>query len=72
MSNMVTDLGMMGFDEKTKEMRLESLHPGVTLDRVIENTGFELLIPDFIPVTEPPTQAELDELRRLDPDHRFL
>jgi len=71
-SNMVTDLGMMGFDEKTKEMRLESLHPGVTLDRVIENTGFELLIPDFIPVTEPPTQAELDELRRLDPDHRFL
>jgi len=71
-SSVVTDLGIMGFDDLTKEMRLESLHPGVTLDRVIENTGFELLIPDFVSVTEPPTQGELDELRRLDPDRRYL
>jgi glutaconate CoA-transferase subunit B len=71
-SNVVTDLGMMGFDPHTKAMKLESLHPGISLDKVIENTGFELIIPGIIPVTDPPTQTELNELRRLDPDRRFL
>ena len=71
-SKVVTDLGIMGFDEETKAMRLESLHPGVSVEEVNEKTGFELLIPDDVPVTDPPREEELSVLRSLDPDRRFL
>ena len=50
-------------------MRLYSLHPGVTLDQVKENTGFEFEVPDQVPETEPPTVEELEVLRgRVDPE----
>ncbi len=71
-SRVVTHLGILGFDEETKGMRLEALHPGVTVADVRESTGFELLIPDRIATTEPPADRELAVLRSLDPDRRFL
>ena len=43
MYRVVTDLGILGFDE-TGRMRVEALHPGVTPEQAQENTGFELLI----------------------------
>ena len=64
----ITNLALMGFDEKTCRMKLISIHPGVTLEQVKENTGFELLIPDVIPVSTPPTQEELLRLKEIDPD----
>jgi hypothetical protein len=39
----ISTLGLMGFDPRTMRMQVESLHPGVTKEQVIENTGFELL-----------------------------
>ena len=66
-SRVVTDLGILGFDADTKAMRLEALHPGVTLEQVVENTGFELMMADEIGVTDPPTDHELAVLRELDP-----
>ena len=66
-SRVVTDLGIMGFDEATKEMRLEALHPGATIEDVVDKTGFELLFAEEIPVTEAPTVEELAVLRSLDP-----
>ncbi len=71
-SQIVTDLAILGFDQGTKAMRLESLQPGVSVQDVVEKTGFELLVPDGVPVTEPPRQEELDVLRSLDPDRRYL
>ncbi len=71
-SQVITNLGLFGFDEATRAMRLEALHPGVTVEQVVENTGFELIIPDYVPVTDPPTERELELLRSLDPDRRFL
>jgi glutaconate CoA-transferase subunit B len=68
----VTNLGMFGFDEDTKVMRLEALHQGVTVDQVIENTGFEPLIADKLSTIEPPAEEELRPLRSLDPDRRLL
>ena len=65
-SRVVTDLGILGFDSDTKAMGLESLHPGVTVEQVVENTGFELLMADEVGVTEPPTDHELAVLRNLD------
>ncbi len=49
-------------------MRVLSLHPGVTLARVQAKTGFELIIPEEIPETAPPTALELELLRKkIDP-----
>jgi glutaconate CoA-transferase, subunit B len=71
-SRVVTNLGIMEFEEESKLMRIESLHPDVSLSEVIDSTGFELLIPKDIGVTESPTPAELGLLRALDPDRNYL
>lgn len=64
----VTNLAVMGFNEEAKRMALESVHPGVDVSEVVENTGFELLIPKEVPVTSPPTEEELRGLReKIDP-----
>jgi glutaconate CoA-transferase subunit B len=44
-------------------MRLISVHPGVSVEEVLENTGFELLVHEEVTETEPPTREELDLLR---------
>lgn len=67
----ITHLGMFGFDEKTRRMRLEALHPGATVEEVKDRTGFDLIIPDKIGYTDPPTEKELAILRELDPDQRY-
>jgi hypothetical protein len=48
-------------------MRLVSVHPGVTVDEVVENTGFELAIDGDIQTTREPTAEELEVINRLDP-----
>jgi glutaconate CoA-transferase subunit B len=59
----ITDLAVLGFDRDTKVMKVESVHPGVQIDQVREATGFNLLIPDFVPTTPPPSDSELRILR---------
>lgn len=67
-SKVITDLAILGFDEHTKQMRVESLHPGVSLRKVQENTGFELLVSRDLRETEPPTKEEIKILRgKVDP-----
>ena len=64
----VTNLAVLDFQAPGHTMRLRSLHPGVTLSEVVDATGFALAVPDQVPVTRPPTAAELDLIRRqLDP-----
>ncbi len=64
----ITDLGEYGFAEGTGEMTLRSLHPGVSLDEVLENTGWEMRVADDVGDTAAPTAEELrlirDELDR--------
>jgi glutaconate CoA-transferase subunit B len=62
----VTNLCVLDFEPTTKRMRLKSIHPGVTIEQVVENTGFELIIPDKVSITEPPTKEELEILRKHD------
>jgi glutaconate CoA-transferase, subunit B len=71
-SQVITNLGLFGFDPATRTMRLDALHPGITVDAVRANTGFEVLISPTVAVTEPPTERELAVLRSLDADRRFL
>ena len=59
----ITDLGVMGFDEKTRAMRIDALHPGVDVEKVQSETGFELIVPDEIGRTEPPSEEDLRILR---------
>jgi glutaconate CoA-transferase subunit B len=63
----ITQLGVYGFDDETKRLKLLSLHPGVTVQDVQDNSEFEILIPDHLPVTEPPTAREQSVLREIDP-----
>ena len=71
-SRIVTNLGIMGFDETSKRMRLERIHPGISVAEVQENTGFALSVPDPLPMTEAPTDAEIEILRGIDPERNFL
>jgi acyl CoA:acetate/3-ketoacid CoA transferase beta subunit len=64
----VTNLAVLDFQAPGHTMRLRSLHPGVTQSEVVDATGFALAVPDQVPVTRPPTAAELDLIRgQLDP-----
>jgi glutaconate CoA-transferase, subunit B len=60
----VTPLAILDFEERTKRLRLASVHPGVTVGQVVASTGFALIVPDRVPVTAAPTGEELDILRR--------
>ena len=53
----------MDFEESSKVMRLNSVHPGVTVSQVVQNTGFELIVPNKVPETLPPTDKELSIIR---------
>lgn len=69
----ISDLAVMDINPQTKRMRLKSVHEGVTVDRVRDNTGFELEIPENVPMTTPPTQEELEMIRnRIDPKRKWL
>jgi len=64
----ITPLCVLDFEERTKRMRLHSVHPGVGVDEVVRSTGFELIIPGRVPQTDAPTAEELRLLReRVDP-----
>lgn len=69
----ITDMAVLGFDPVTHEAGLLSLHPGVDVQRVQDNTGFKLHVPEVIPATDLPTSEELRLLREeIDPQRMFL
>jgi acyl CoA:acetate/3-ketoacid CoA transferase beta subunit len=65
---LISDLGQFDFVPDSGRMRIMSMHPGITLKRIIAKTGFKLIIPDEIPETVPPTPEEISLLREtIDP-----
>ena len=65
----VTDYGVYRFDDSTGEMFVASIHPEVSVERVREMTGWDLKVPEGVPVTEPPHPEELRLIREdLDPE----
>lgn len=68
----VTELGIMRFDDKTKHMYLAEYFPGVTLQQIQENTGFEIDLSNAVEA-EPPSQEILDILlRKVDPQRLMV
>ena len=69
----VTSLAIMGFHPESLRMMLLKVQPGVTVEQVVENTGFELLMADHIAENEPPTAEELRVLREeVDPEKIYI
>jgi len=64
----ITSLGVLGFDAESGEMVLERVHPGVTVDDVRAQTGWDLRVASPLSTTPEPTIEELAVLRRFDPD----
>jgi len=65
----ISNLAVYDFETPDHSMRLRSLHPGVTLAEVVENTGFELVIEGDVPETRLPTPMELQLIREeIDPE----
>jgi acyl CoA:acetate/3-ketoacid CoA transferase beta subunit len=48
-------------------MRLRSVHPGVTVEQVVEATGCEVVVPDDVPTSPEPSAEQIAEVDRLDP-----
>jgi glutaconate CoA-transferase subunit B len=71
-SLVVTNLCQMDFDPRTKRMRLATIHPGVTAQQVVENSGFDLIVPRSVPETQLPTHDELRLLREIDPTGIYI
>ncbi len=69
----VTNLAVLGYHPVSKRMLLLATQPNVTIEQVIENTGFELLIADQVESNPPPTPEELLILREeVDKDHLYI
>ena len=63
----ITDLCVMDFGGPGHQIRLRSLHPGITVDQVQQNTGFPVFVPGDEITTPAPTEEQLEIIRRMDP-----
>ncbi|MGM0398406.1 MAG: CoA-transferase subunit beta [Halobacteriota archaeon] len=66
-SRVITQYGVYGFDDETREMEVEMLHPGVDEATVNENSSFDIHVGEYSRSPEP-TSEELELLREeIDP-----
>ena len=68
----ISQLGVYGFDNESKRMQLLSIHPGVTIDQIKENSGFKMIIPKKISITKTPSKKELLILKKIDPSGMII
>jgi glutaconate CoA-transferase, subunit B len=75
-TRVITELGVLARERVGEELRLTSVHPGVTTEDVRAATGWDLQIAgdaSVLPVIEPPTDGELTLLREdVDPGRVYL
>jgi glutaconate CoA-transferase subunit B len=61
----VSNLATLDFNGPEHTMRVRTLHPGVTLDEVRAQTGFELAVSDDLGETPAPTEDQLRIIRQV-------
>jgi acyl CoA:acetate/3-ketoacid CoA transferase beta subunit len=66
--HIVTNMAVLDFETPQHRMRLRSVHPGVTVDDVVNATGFELVVLGDVPTSRVPSADELALLERIDPE----
>ena len=64
----VTTMAVFRFPAAGGEAFLASVHPGHSVDEVRAETGWDLAISPDLRTTAPPSAAELEQIRRFDPD----
>lgn len=72
---LVSPLGVFEFAPPDQTMKIVSIHPGVTLQQIIDKTCFDVigdLDESEIPQTEAPSEEELEILRESVDPHRLL
>jgi glutaconate CoA-transferase subunit B len=68
----VSNLGIMGYDEETKRMMVVSTYQGVAPEQIVKNTEFEMLVAPNVTIEPPPTDHELRLIREdIDPDKLY-
>jgi len=60
---LLTGLALFGFDRMRRRFQLESVHPGHTVEEIVDNTGFDFDRPEHVPVTPAPEPRMLELLR---------
>jgi glutaconate CoA-transferase subunit B len=60
---LITNRCLFSFDRTRKRFTLASVHPGHTVEEVVENTGFEFDRPDNVPMTPAPLPETLKLMR---------
>lgn len=68
----ITTMGVFRFEPDTKEMYLESCHPGVSVEQIKASISWDLKISPDIKETEPPTEEQVEIMRILDPYGVYL
>ena len=70
-SAVITNMGIMGFDDETKEMFLEGCYPDVSPQQILKNMEFKVDISRAKEVS-PPSKEELRILREVCDPHRLI
>ncbi len=72
-SRVITDKAIFCFHPETREMMLLSIHPGNTLEDVLNTMGFAAVVPQDVPFTEPPAPEQLRLIREvIDPQRMYM
>lgn len=70
-SILITSKGIFKFHQETKEMYLDALFPGITVDDVRADIPWDLQVADTLHSFPVPTDEEIDFLRQLSPMSSF-
>lgn len=69
----VTNLAVLGYHPETKRMMLLATQPDVSIEQVLDNTGFALTLAEQVEQNPPPTPEELRILREeVDRDRLYI
>lgn len=63
----ITTKGVFRFEPDTREMILDSVHPGISVEEIFDHTGWKLKLAPKIGETPPPESSELGIIRKYDP-----
>ena len=64
----ITDRAILRPHGPTNELHLASVHPGHTIEEILENTGWDLKFAPDLAETPAPTTQEMDALHAIDKD----
>jgi glutaconate CoA-transferase subunit B len=67
-SRVISSRGIFSFDPVSKEMQIDSYHPGITVREIEEETGWPVRVADGVHETKRPSREELQAVRKYDPN----